>query len=487
MRTTTSPKEVLVADDLLLVDLGDPRPMVDICDSVAHIPFTSFLDSSLEMNRLGRYSFLGFHPFAVLQTKGTTATIIRRGGRATRLRDINPFEALGRALKWQRSPEVRPAFETPPFLGGGIGYLSYELGRHVEKLPATVEDDLGLPELFFAFYDQVVACDHLTGDKFLAVAKAPGDNSGPHCLHDKATSALEALGATNSGRRSADNGNDKRSLPGKNFTRDSYIEAVKRVKEYILAGDIYQANLSQRFSSPFHESPWSLYRRLRKQNPAPFSAYLNCGSFQVASSSPERFLKVEGNLVETRPIKGTRGRSEDPEADRALKEELGASEKDLAELSMIVDLERNDLGRVCSYGTIEVAEHAVIETYATVHHLVSTIVGRLHKERDVIDLLKATFPGGSITGAPKIRAMEIIDEIESTERSIYTGSIGYIGHNGFHDLNIAIRTMILRDGLAYFQLGGGIVADSDPEDEYQETLEKGRAIFQTVSGTDYPE
>lgn len=225
-----------------------------------------------------------------------------------------------------------------------------------------------------------------------------------------------------------------------------------------------------------------LYRRLRRLNAAPFSAYLNFGPVQVCSSSPERFVRIDGERVETRPIKGTRHRGGDEEEDRRLAEELLASSKDRAELSMIVDLERNDMGRVCSYGSVQVEEHAVIESYATVHHLVSTVAGTLHPGRDVVDLLRASFPGGSITGAPKIRSMEIIDELEPTARSVYTGCIGYLGFDGRADLNIAIRTALVKGQRAYFQVGGGIVADSVPEDEYQETLDKGEAIFHTLQG-----
>ena len=266
------------------------------------------------------------------------------------------------------------------------------------------------------------------------------------------------------------------------FTPQQYKDSVRKVKEYILSGDIYQANLSQRFSAQLVESAWSLYRRLRVLNAAPFSAYLNFGGFAVASSSPERYIEVDGNMVETRPIKGTSRRYDDHELDERSKSELLASRKDHAELSMIVDLERNDLGRVCEYGSIQVTEHAVLESYATVHHLVSTIVGRLHQDRDVIDLVRATFPGGSITGAPKIRSMEIIDELEPTARSVYTGAIVYLGIDWHSDLNIAIRTLIIKGARVYFQVGGGIVADSEPEAEFQETLDKGRAMFAAITG-----
>ena len=266
-----------------------------------------------------------------------------------------------------------------------------------------------------------------------------------------------------------------------NFTHEEYIAAVKRIKEYIVAGDIYQVNLTQRFTCGLKRHPWEMYRRLRRINAAPFSAYLNFGDGHVCSSSPERFLKVEGNRVETRPIKGTRHRSSDPREDLRLQEELLASRKDRAELSMIVDLLRNDLGRVCEYGSVKVEEHAVLESYATVHHLVSTVTGTLHAGQDQADLLRATLPGGSITGAPKIRAMQIIDELEPTRRSVYTGSLGYFSFGGAVDTNIAIRTFIVKGGRGYFQVGGGIVADSSPQDEFEETLHKGKALFETLS------
>ena len=466
--------------ELASVAIDDGREMVEIFDELAHRPYSCFLDSSLLMPRFGDHSFIGFDPYLVLTTKGHDAVFRKRGGDET-LRRVNPFEALSTALKSRRLPvEARPP-GLPPFICGGIGYLAYELGRVIEKLPGTAADDLGLPEIAFCFFDRVITCDHTTGEKTLIVAVPVGEDPEP--------SIAESLSLIEPGASNGAKGGPRQAEPGtplefdSGFTREEYVEAVRKVKEYILAGDIYQANLSQRFSAPLVEPSWQLYRRLRRLNSAPFSAYLNLGGFAVASSSPERFLKVTGSRVETRPIKGTRPRSADPTEDARLADELLSSKKDLAELSMIVDLERNDLGRVCEYGSVEVEEHAVLESYATVHHLVSTVVGNLHEGKDMIDLLSATFPGGSITGAPKIRAMEIIDELEPTERSVYTGGIGYLGLDGNHDINVAIRTMIISGGRVYFQVGGGIVADSEPEAEYQETLDKGKAMFDSITGS----
>ncbi|MHB8781537.1 MAG: aminodeoxychorismate synthase, component I [Candidatus Geothermincolia bacterium] len=442
----------------------------DLCGRVAGRPYTAWLDSSLTIPRLGRYSFLAFDPCSVIESRGRDCRLARRDGR-TEARAANPFAFLRETLD---SYTMKTPAGLPPFLGGGVGFLAYELGRHIERLPASAVDDLGLPEMAFAFYDRVVAHDHASGETWLVVTGEEGVD-----LEERLHEAMNALRARPPvyAAPAAPSGEGLRS----GFTREAYLESVKRVKEYIRAGDIYQANLSQRFTASLAQHPWTVYRKLRRLNAAPFSAYLNFGEVAICSSSPERFVKLSGDRVETRPIKGTRPRSADEAEDAALRRELTGSVKDRAELSMIVDLERNDLGRVCSYGSVEVEEHAVIESYATVHHLVSTVAGKLHPGRDIVDLLRASFPGGSITGAPKIRSMEIIDELEPTARSVYTGCIGYIGWDGAADLNIAIRTILATHGSAHFQVGGGIVADSDPADEYQETLDKGAAIFRTLA------
>jgi para-aminobenzoate synthetase component 1 len=265
-----------------------------------------------------------------------------------------------------------------------------------------------------------------------------------------------------------------------NFSHREYLKAVATAREYICAGDIFQVNLSQRFETSLNIPSYELYRRLRRINPAPFASYLNFDGVSVVGASPERFLKVRGDRVETRPIKGTRPRGKSPEEDRLLAEELLSSVKDKAENVMIVDLERNDIGRVCCCGTVQVTELAALETYPTVFHLTSTVEGKLRPDKDRIDLLKAAFPGGSITGAPKVRAMEIIDELEPTRRSVYTGAIGYLDFSGEMDLNIVIRTFLIKGTKAYFQVGGGIVYDSEPETEYMETLDKARALIQAL-------
>jgi para-aminobenzoate synthetase component 1 len=269
------------------------------------------------------------------------------------------------------------------------------------------------------------------------------------------------------------------------MTRDEYLQSVERIKEYIAAGDIFQANFTRRIEARLTGGPADLYRRLRRTNPAPFAAFMDCGEGRaIASSSPERFIALRGRRIETRPIKGTRPRGNTPAEDEANARALEASVKDAAELAMIVDLERNDIGRVADYGSVRVTERAALEAYATVFHLVATVEGTLAPHKDEVDLLKATFPGGSITGAPKVRAMEIIEELEPTARGVYTGAIGYIDFSGDMDLNIAIRTLLWDQGRVTYQIGGGIVADSEPEEEWEETVAKGKALAKTIAGPD---
>ncbi len=448
-----------------MIPIGE-TPLVDLVPDGT----VALLDSSLPDIRQGRYSYLGLDPFATLTVHGTRGRLVDRAG-VIRHVEGDPFEMLESMLAARTIPARNVPPGAPPFLGGGIGYLAYELARHLEQLPTSTIDDLELPELAVGFYDTVVAHDHLKGTTTLVVTTPEGADPTPAI--DRALAILEQ-------RREAAAAHRASSVVA-DVDEAVYLEAVRRIKDYIAAGDIYQANLTQRFRARIDDA-WAYYRRLRRANPAPFAAFLDYGTFQVASSSPERFLLVSGRDVETRPIKGTRRRSPDPEADEALQAELRSSVKDIAELSMIVDVERNDLGRICEYGSVEVADHAALESYATVHHLVSTVRGKLRPDIGIVDVLRASFPSGSVTGAPKIRAMEIIDELEPTVRSVYTGAIGYFGFNGEHQLNVAIRTVIHAGGTAYVQVGGGVVADSEAAAEYEETMHKGKAMFQAVSG-----
>jgi len=443
--------------------------------------YSFFLDSGMDPQRLGRYSFMGSDPFLVMRSRGNQVTIVWQD--KEEIEHGNPFDVLGRLLETYRLDY----FPAPiPFWGGAVGYLSYDLCHFVERLPSTAVDDLQVPESYFAFYDTIVAFDNLEGKAYIASTGFP-ELSESRRLKRARTRLEEMEGRLCPSSRWSNPAVDSWTAEGKaqavlksNFTPEDYVRAVARVREYIIAGDIFQANISQRFETELTVPPYELHQRLRQINPAPFACYLNFDGVTIVGASPERFLRVDGNWVETRPIKGTRPRGKDPVEDAVLAQELTHSVKDRAENMMIVDLERNDLGRVCQYGTVRVPELAILETFPTVFHLTSTVVGRLWPDKNRIDLLKATFPGGSITGAPKVRAMEIIDELEPTRRSVYTGAIGYLSFGDNLNLNIVIRTFLIKDGKAYFQVGGGIVYDSDPEAEYVETLDKAKALIQAL-------
>ncbi len=447
-------------------------------EAFAGRPFSFFLDSGMDPARLGRYSFMGSDPFLVLRSRGDEITLIRDG--VEEVRRGNPFGVLGELLGIYALDGSRAGI---PFTGGAVGYFSYDLCHFVERLPTTAVDDLQLPECYLAFYDAVVAFDHLENRVYLVSTGFPELEEGKR--QHRAEERLNELKSRvllcppPSPVAQAFSGN--KLVLKANFSHEGYLEAVATAREYICAGDIFEVNLSQRFDVDLPIPPYELYKRLRNINPAPFANYFNFDGVSIVGASPERFLKVEGDWVETRPIKGTRPRGKTPEEDRALADGLLASVKDRAENMMIVDLERNDIGRVCRYGTVKVTELAILETYPTVFHLTSTVVGQLSEGKSLVDLLKATFPGGSITGAPKVRSMEIIDELEPTRRSVYTGSLGYLSFSGDMDLDIVIRTIIVKDGRACFQVGGAIVYDSKPEAEYIETLDKGRALIQALN------
>jgi len=443
-------------------------------------PFSFFLDSGMDPKKLGHYSFMGGNPFLVLSSRGNRVTVTR-GSEKDELSG-NPFDVLRGLLKLYRLDNRPPSV---PFAGGAVGYLSYDLCHFIERLPGTTRDDLQLPECYFGFYDLVLVFDNLGGKAYIISTGFPelAEKGRVQRAAERLNEIKTRLaGVPRSRRRTSSLPliREEINLKG-NFTHQGYVNAVEKARQYIIAGDIFEVNLSQRFETELSITPYELYQRLRGINPSPFAVYLGFDEVQVVSASPERFLRLRGDRVETRPIKGTRPRGKTAEADKALADELLGSPKDRAENIMIVDLERNDLGRVCRYGTVRVTELAILETFPTVFHLTSTIVGRLKRGKDAVDLLKATFPGGSITGAPKVRAMEIIDELEPTRRSVYTGSIGYLSFNGNIDLNIVIRTFLAKGRKAYFQVGGAVVYDSDPEAEYHETLHKARALIDALN------
>ncbi len=445
----------------------------------------SFLLESVKgSQKIGRYSVIGTRPFLVFQSKGDAIHIID-GLYETRAQG-NPFRELRRLL---RQTPVARLDGLPCFTGGAVGMISYDAVHFFEKLPQTAVDDLHLPDLYLLFVDTVVVFDHATAELVLVhvpLLRAPAvDRTALRTAYRRGVETLERLA-----RRVLTPTAESKATPRPpsgtlsvtpQMTQEHYMGMVRRAKAYIRAGDIFQANLSQRLSAPIGDlDPFRLYGVLREINPSPFAAFLDLPGFQLVSSSPERLIRLHGRVVDTRPIAGTRPRGKDARGDRAMSAELMTNEKERAEHIMLIDLERNDIGRVCDYGSVRVDELMVLEEYSHVIHIVSNVRGVLHERKDLFDLIRATFPGGTITGVPKVRCMEIIDELEPVRRGPYTGSVGYLGFNGDMDLNIIIRTFVIRDGMAHVQVGAGIVADSDPEREYHETLHKADALLQSL-------
>ncbi len=432
-------------------------------EALADSPWAMFLDSGAGNTR-GRYDILVAEPLATFVTRGSR-TEVRTGANVT-VSEEDPFLLLRRAL-----PPVAESSDGLPFTGGAVGYFGYDLARRIERLPTLAADSEGIPDLAVGIYDWAVVVDHHAQRAYLARHGDAWSQSRWQELvrRFRAPTSLrprEALRAT--------------SEVCSNFDRAAYGAAFRRAQEYIRNGDCYQVNLAQRFSARVRGDLWSAYRRLRSFNPAPFSAYLHLPWARVLSASPERFLQVRNKVVETKPIKGTRPRDLDPARDRALAEELRRSPKDRAENLMIVDLLRNDLGKNCETGSVHVPDLFSVESFATVHHLVSTVAGTLASDRHAVELLRDCFPGGSITGAPKVRAMEIIEELEPNRRGVYCGAIGYIGFNGDMDTNIAIRTLVHSNDELRFWAGGGLVADSTEEGEWQESLCKAAAMLRLL-------
>ena len=441
-------------------------------------PFV-LLDSAGGAPGLCRFSFLAWDPRLVLMVRYGQARISSGGGGVT-IKTGDPFRLL-RQLSDVLEPANPPNIAGLPVAGGAFGLVGYDAGRYIERLPSLAADDLELPELGFIFPRRLICFDHGSGAAHLLFEDAAPDElrAAAQALDNSAGSrppqAPESLGRHAFGHS---------AVTRSNLTRPSFEHMVRRAKEFILAGDIFQSNLSQRLELPYAGDSLLLYEALRAVNPSPFAGYLDFGAgpsgFQLISSSPERLVQLEGRRAQTRPIAGTRRRGTDCAEDGVLTEELNLDPKERAEHIMLVDLERNDLGRVCDYGSVRVNELMVNEAYSHVIHIVSNVQGILHPERDALDLLRAMFPGGTITGCPKVRCMEIIDELEPVRRGAYTGSFGYIGYNGNMDMNIIIRTLVRRAGRVYAQAGAGIVADSDPGREFRETLRKSEAMVKAV-------
>ena len=434
-------------------------------DAVADWPWAVFLDSGRPFVEQGRYDIIAADPMLAVITRGAQTEV--HAGSSVDVSTRDPFDILRDCLGGPGE-----CVHGLPFSGGALGYFSYDLGRRIERLPEQAEDAEQIPDMAVGVYDWALVVDHHERRSFLV---SQGRDSRSAARWPGLLSRFRSVcpGPVRQAFRVTD-------APQSNMSFDQYSEAFHRIKHYIREGDCYQVNLAQRFDTRVEGSLWQAYRMLRQWNPAPFAAYMNTPYCQLLSCSPERFLKVRDGVVETKPIKGTRPRSQRPEEDARLARELRHSQKDRAENIMIVDLLRNDLGKVCVPGTIRVPELFEIESYATVHHLVSTVTGELGEGSDSLDLLRACFPGGSITGAPKLRAMEIIEELEPHRRGVYCGSIGYTGFDGAMDTSIAIRTLVHSNGSLRFWAGGGIVADSELEAEYQETFDKVTAMLKLL-------
>ena len=440
-------------------EIQDPPPIEALvkCFGCRKQPF--FLDSALSNDGLGEWSFFGANPFEIIT--GKSGYYDGFGARKDGLV----------LLRERMSLHESASHSEIPFIGGGVGFLAYDYGRQIESIDQYSLDDRNIPDLYFGLYDGIVALNHKTGVLYLV---ALGLRASEEFVLKELRSIIEAAPKLE-------------GLPKPrcgqwdwNCSRKEFIEGVASIKASIGAGEVYQVNLSRRARCSFEGDPLQLYTALRLGNPAPFSAYLDTGAVQLFSTSPEQFLRKRGRSLITRPIKGTRPRSGDLHKDQLTAKDLLESEKERAELLMIVDLERNDLGRVAEFGSVKVEQLYYLENYAKVMHQTAQVKATLAEGNDVFACINAIFPGGSITGAPKVSAMQIIERLEPTRRGFYCGSLGYIGFNGDAELNIAIRSLHLKDGYLDYQVGGGIVWDSCAESEYQETIDKGCAIRETI-------
>lgn len=460
----------------ILADLETP---VSAFLKIGGNPHSFLLESVAGGDQIGRYSFIGGDTFMVLKTKGRAVELTRDG--CTETRELGPDEDPLDVLKGlMESFRFVPDPDLPPFCGGAVGYLAYDTVRFFEKLPELKPDDLHLPDCYFAFTDTLLIFDHVKHRiKVLCLARVDGD---PKAAYRRAVEKVEALVERLKQPLShPEPASGRAELPVRtNMTREQHAAAIERAKEYIAAGDIIQVVLSRRMEVDVSVPPFQVYRALRSVNPSPYMFFLQFEDCQLIGASPEILVTERQGHVVTRPIAGTIRRGKTPEEDAALEAELLADPKERAEHIMLVDLHRNDIGRVCEYGSVRVDQLMVTEKYSHVIHIVSNVVGKLRKDRDGYDLIRATFPAGTLSGAPKIRAMEIIEELEPNRRGPYGGVIGYFSFNGDLDTAITLRTIVMKGDRAYIQAGGGIVADSDPDAEYQETVNKAGAMVRAI-------
>lgn len=443
----------------------------------------SFLLESVEGGeRIARYSFLGSSPSLVFSSKGKKISIREGSETKTFTAKEDPIEELKKILGRYKFVKVKGL---PRFCGGLVGYFGYDMVRFIEKLPDKNPDDLKLPDSVFMLTDTLLIFDHVDHKiKVVSNVHITGDPSKTYddaiTEIDRLIDALKKAAPREESGKAPSGSRDILSRMRSNFTKETFGMAVEKAKEYIRAGDIIQVVPSQRLEVPISADPFDIYRSLRSINPSPYMYYLKMGDFSLVGSSPEIMVRCEEGDVELRPIAGTRPRGASEEEDERLVKDLLADPKEVAEHIMLVDLGRNDIGRVCDYRSVKVPELMVVEKYSHVMHIVSDVVGRLSKDKDVFDLVRATFPAGTVTGAPKVRAMEIIDSLETVRRNTYAGSVGYFSFSGNIDSCITIRTIVIKDKKAYIQVGCGVVADSDPVKEYEETMNKARALLRAI-------
>ena len=462
----------------ILADMETPVSAFLKIDDGRH----SFLLESMEGGeKWARYSFLGSRPSVIVKSFGRTAEVIRNGKKERLPFDRDPLEVIRNILS---AYAPVPDLSLPRFFGGAVGFMGYDVVRFFEELPEREKNGLDLPDIFFMITDTLVIFDNVT-HRVKVVSNAHVKGGTVEAAYKEATKKIDALvrKLKGAGRREAGRGRRKKTKEHSltsNFTQPQYERAVLKAKEYIKAGDIFQVVPSQRFQTGINVEPYEIYRALRLINPSPYMYFLRCGDATVVGASPEVMVRLEGDRIDLRPIAGTRRRGATEEEDTALAGELLADPKERAEHIMLVDLGRNDVGRVSEPGSVQVSELMVIERYSHVMHIVSNVRGKLSEGKDSYDVIRACFPAGTVSGAPKIRAMQIIDELEPTRRGPYAGAVGYFGFSGNMDTCITIRTLVIKDNVAYIQAGGGVVADSDPAAEYQETVNKAKAMMRAV-------
>ena len=459
----------------ILADLETP---VSAFLKVHRGPYGFLLESVEHGDTWGRYSFLGTEPARVLRLRGRTVELETPGGATVRRETDDPFGEVQRLLA-PYTPVAVPGL--PRFAGGAVGYVGYDMVRHFERLPSHAVDDLGMPEACLMLVRSLLVFDNMA-QKIKVVAHAyVGDDVSPDAAYDDAVRRIDELVARLTGAVEEPHGTGAPAGEVRsNLTPEAYQAMVRRAKEYVFAGDVIQVVLAQRFEVPLGAAPINVYRCLRTVNPSPYHFYLALGRDHIAGASPEVMARVEDGVLTVRPIAGTRPRGTVEREDAALAAELLANPKEVAEHVMLVDLARNDVGRVSEIGSVEVTDRMIVERYSHVMHLVSNVRGRLAPGHDAFDAFRATFPAGTLSGAPKVRAMEIIDQLEPVRRGFYGGAVGYFAFGGAMDTAIAIRSVLMRDGRAYIQAGAGIVADSDPEAEHRECVNKARAVIQAV-------